>query len=205
MSSTDRTQIITRLLGQVGEGQGDAAEQLLPLVYEELQDIARRQLRSERSDHTLNTTALVHEAWITLADQNRTSWQNRLHFYGVASTAMRRILINYAHARNAQKRGGGAPHIPLDEVAAVLGERDAEELIALDEALVRLADFNPRGAEVVTQRFFGGLTHDEIAELMGTSTVTVRRSWSVAKSWLRKELRGSLDFEPGMQITGLGR
>ncbi len=205
MKPTDRTEAITRLLGQVGEGQGDAAEQLLPLVYEELQAIAHRQLHSERADHTLNTTALVHEAWITLADQTRTSWENRLHFYGVASTAMRRILINYAKARSAQKRGGGAPHISLDEVESILGERDAEELLALDEALDRLADFNPRGAEVVTQRFFGGLTHDEIAELMGTSTVTVRRSWSVAKSWLRRELRGALDFEPGMQIGGTGQ
>jgi len=193
----DRTAAVTRLLGEVNDGREGAADRLLPLVYEELQDIARRQLRAERPGHTLNTTALVHEAWIKLADQDRTSWQNRLHFFGVAATAMRRVLINYARARTAMKRGGTAPHVDLDEVEHLLGEREAEELIALDEALDRLREFNPRGAEVVTQRFFGGLTHDEIAQLMGTSTVTVRRSWSVAKSWLRRELTSSLGSTPG--------
>jgi len=195
------TEDVTRLLEAVNEGDDSAHERLLPIVYEELRGIAHRQMRGERTDHTLNTTALVHEAWIKLADQDRTTWQNRLHFYGVASTAMRRILINHAQARTAAKRGGGAPHVPLDDVEPFFGEREAEELVALDRALGRLESFNPRGAAVVTHRFFGGLTHREIAELLGTSEVTVRRSWTVAKSWLRREVRTLLGFEPEFRAT----
>jgi len=198
------TSAVTRLLQEAGEGDKGAEDRLLPWVYEELQAIAHRHLRRERPGHTLNTTALVHEAYIKLADQDRTTWQNRLHFYGVASTAMRRILLNHAQKRRAQKRGGDAEHVPLDEVEELLGEREAEELLALDEALDRLKEFNPRGADVVVYRFFGGLTHDEIADLLGTSTITVRRSWSSAKSWLRRELRTALGFEPGLRISGSG-
>lgn len=193
---------ITRLLEEASDGSEEAAHRLLPLVYDELHAIAHRHLAGERPGHTLNTTALVHEAYIKLADQDRTTWQNRLHFYAVASTAMRRILLNYAERRSAQKRGGGAPHVPLEDVEEFLGEREAEKLVALDEALDRLKDFNPRGADVVVYRFFGGLTHDEIAELLGTSTVTVRRSWSTAKSWLRRELRAGLGFDPELRIGG---
>ncbi|MBT8403824.1 MAG: sigma-70 family RNA polymerase sigma factor [Gemmatimonadetes bacterium] len=196
-----QTEDVTRLLEAVNGGDTGAADLLLPLVYEELRRIAHRHMRGERTAHTLNTTALVHEAWIKLADQELTTWQNRLHFFGVASTAMRRILINHARDRTAAKRGGGAPHVSLDEVEPFLGEREAEELVALDEALDRLATFNPRGAAVVTHRFFGGLKHREIAELLGTSEVTVRRSWTVAKSWLRKEVRRRLGFDPELRLT----
>ncbi|MEX2530549.1 MAG: ECF-type sigma factor [Gemmatimonadota bacterium] len=204
----ESSEAITRLLREAGAGDEEAAHRLLPLVYDELREIAHRHLRKERVGHTLNTTALVHEAWIRVAGQDRTVWQNRLHFYAVASTAMRRVLLNYAEKRRAQKRGGNAPHVPLEEVEEILGEREAEEIEALDEALNRLKAFNPRGEAVVVYRFFGGLTHDEIADLLGTSTVTVRRSWSSARSWLRREVRVTLGFEPELgvpQAEGGGR
>ena len=196
----EKTGAVTLLLEQVTRGERAAVDELLPLVYDDLREIARGHLLGENRGHTLNTTALVHEAYIKLADQDRTTWQNRLHFFGVASIAMRRILLTWAERRRAQKRGGGALHIPLDDVENVLGDSEAEEIIALNEALDRLADFNPRGAEVVTHRFFGGLTHDEIAQLLGTSAITVRRSWGVARSWLRRELRDELGRDPDLRL-----
>jgi RNA polymerase sigma factor (TIGR02999 family) len=182
---------ITELLAAASGGNVDALNRLFPLVYDELRRLASNRLRAERGDHTLNTTALVHEAYLKLIEQTRVQWQNRAHFYAIASRAMRRILINYAEMKKADKRGGGAAPLALEEAGFEFRDEQVDELLALDEALDRLKDFNPKGADVVVFRFFGGLTHEEIAQVMGTSTITVRRSWTTAKSWLRRELRGS--------------
>lgn len=195
---------VTKLLALASNGNVEALNRLVPLVYGELRRIARAQLRSERPDHTLSTTALVHEAYLRLVDQSRVQWRDRAHFYGVAATAMRRILVNHAQARRAQKRGGGAVAVPLDESLPALEETQAAELLALNEALERLEEFNPRGARVVEYRFFAGLTHEEVAEVLGVSTITARRAWSAARAWLRRELsdafldgRSSLVFTEG--------
>ncbi len=181
---------LTQLLSDASAGNVDALNRVFPFVYGELRRLARSRRRRERDDHTLNTTALVHEAYLRLVDQRHVHWQNRAHFYAVASQAMRRILVNYAEMRNARKRGGGAEHVPFHGLAGGPGEGDAIDVLALDEALERLKAFNERGADVVTYRFFGGLTYEEIAEVMGTSAVTVRRAWTAARFWLRRELRG---------------
>lgn len=179
---------LTALLERASGGNSDAFNRLFPLVYDELRVLARNRLRSEREGHTLNTTALVHEAYIKLVDQTRVQWQNRAHFFAIASRAMRRILVNYAEMRNAAKRGGGAVRLPIDEVGIVLTEARIDDLLALDRALEQLRTFNERGADVVIYRFFGGLTNDEIAEVMGVAPVTVRRSWTAARAWLKREL-----------------
>ena len=186
---------VTRLLAEASGGNVEALNDLFPLVYDELRRIAHQRLRRERPGHTLSTTALVHEAYLKLAEQKRVEWQSRAHFYAVASHAMRRILVNYAEARRAGKRGGGAEHVPLEEALVALDDAQLDELLAIDEALDRLKAFNPRGAEVVVHRFFGGLGHEDIAEALGVSVVTVRRSWTVAKAWLRKELSAMPDLE----------
>jgi RNA polymerase sigma factor (TIGR02999 family) len=180
---------VARLLAEASSGNVDALNRVFPYVYEELRRIAHRQLVSERDGHTLNTTALVHEAYLRLAAQRSVEWQNEAHLYGLASQAMRRILVNYAEMRRAGKRGGGAVHVPLDETALALNESQIDELLAVDQALCRLRTFNERGADVVAYRFFGGLPWDDIASIMGTSEVTVRRAWTAARSWLRRELR----------------
>lgn len=189
----DTAREVTRLLREASGGRRDALDELFPLVYEELKDIGRKRLRRERDGHTLNATALVHETYLALVRQDRVEWQSRAHFFAVASTAMRRILINYARARLADKRGGGEPSVSLDAVADTLANQlftvdQATELVALDGAMEDLKDFNPRGAEVVEYRFFGGLAHKEIAEVTGVSEVTVRRRWTAAKAWLRGRL-----------------
>ena len=196
---TERDQI-TALLSQASGGNVDALNRLIPLVYDELRRLAHHRLRHERSDHTLNTTALVHEAYLKLVEQTRVEWKSRAHFYAIAAQAMQRILINYATMKKAEKRGGGAAHVPLEDVPIALDDAQADELIALDGALTRLGEFNKRGADVVTYRFFGGLTHDEIAEVMGTSSITVRRAWDAARIWLRRELRDAL---PGWEHSRL--
>jgi RNA polymerase sigma factor (TIGR02999 family) len=189
---------ITGLLQQAAAGSREAFDSLMPLVYGELRGMAQHRLRAEPAGHTLNTTALVHEAWLRLVDQTRVAWNDRHHFYGVASEAMRRILVDYARRHRAAKRGANAPHFPLDAVADLvpdvgfLTDSLAEELVSLDEALERLTIFNPQGAKIVQLRFFGGLSNPEIAGLLGTSERTVRRAWMVAKSWLHHELGGSL-------------
>lgn len=182
------TEQFTALLDDLSGGNQTVVDALLPQVYDELRDLAHRQLRGERADHTLNTTALVHEAYEKLVQQDRMTWQNRAHFMGVAALSMRRILINYAHKRNAQKRGGGAPVATFEDDMA---PRDvqAEELIDLDRALKRLEQLNERQSKVVTYRFFGGLTQKEIAEVLGVSEPTVRRDWRLARAWLSRELR----------------
>jgi RNA polymerase sigma factor (TIGR02999 family) len=180
---------LTALLEQASAGNVDALNRLLPFVYEELRALAHKRLRFERADHTLNTTALVHEAYLKLVDQTRVQWQNRAHFFAIASRAMRRILMDYAEMKKAAKRGGAAHAIPLEAAGLVVTSADPDELLALDQALNRLAAFNARGADVVVYRFFTGLSYDEIAEVMGTSPVTVRRAWDAARSWLHRELR----------------
>ncbi|MCG3120688.1 MAG: hypothetical protein ALAOOOJD_03507 [bacterium] len=179
---------ITQLLLDLSGGNHAAVDLLVPLVYEELRGLAHRQLRDERSSHTLNTTALVHEAYLKLVDQQRVEWQNRAHFFAIAAQAMRRILINYAKSRSAEKRGGGQPLATFDE-RAVIREARAEELVALDEALVELTKLNMRQSQVVEYQFFGGLTHEEIAEVLAVSVPTVRRDWRLARAWLSRQLK----------------
>lgn len=189
---------ITGLLRDLAGGHREALDQLLPLVYEELHRMAHSRLRHESTGHTLETGALVHEAWLRLIIQHRAHWNDRAHFFAVASEAMRRILIDHARQRRSQKRGGATVPLPLELVELSLmkistGDDSDTALVALDEALQRLERFNPDGARVVQYRFFAGLTNPEIAALLGTSERTVRRSWNVARAWLRRELT---DFNP---------
>ncbi|MFZ0391251.1 MAG: sigma-70 family RNA polymerase sigma factor [Calditrichia bacterium] len=181
-------QEITYLLGELSGGNHTIVDQLMPMVYDELHRMAQLKLLRERRGHTLNATALVHEAYLKLVDQNQVDWQNRAHFFAIASQAMRRILINYAQMRLAEKRGGGNPVVTFME-ESVPREARAEELLALDEALNRLAEMNQRQSQVVEYWFFGGLTHEEIAEVVGVSLPTVRRDWRLARAWLTKELK----------------
>ena len=181
-------QRVTALLADWSDGDEAALGQLTPLVYDELRRLAHHFMGGQRADHTLQTTALVSEAYLRLADQTNPSWQNRAHFFAVAARAMRQILVNYAKSNTAQKRGGGALKIELDEAAIVSPEQSAE-IVDLHEALERLATLDPRKAHVVELKYFGGLNHDEIAEVMKVSSVTVRRDWVFAKAWLRNELQ----------------
>jgi RNA polymerase sigma factor (TIGR02999 family) len=179
---------ITQLLVEVSEGGQQAFDRLVPLVYDELQRLARHHLKHERPDHTLNTTALVHEAYLKLVDQQQVQWQNRAHFFAVASMAMRRILVNYARKKKRLKRGGGVVKLSLDDVPEVMSDERADEIVALDEGLTRLAAINERAARVVECRFFGGLTIEETAAVLDTSAMTVKRDWRLAKTWLRREM-----------------
>lgn len=184
---------ITSLLHDLCEGNTGAADALMPLIYEHLQKIAHNQLYRERRGHTLNATALVHEAYFVLVNQKRSNWQNRAHFYAIAARVMRRILINYAQSRNAQKRGGGAIVATFDEQAFVRETR-AAELIALDDAMQMLAKLNERQSRVVELRFFGGLTQEEIAEVIGVSVATVRLDWRMARAWLSQKLEQEMSL-----------
>jgi RNA polymerase sigma factor (TIGR02999 family) len=181
---------VTQLLQQWSRGDNAALAELTPLVYEELRRLAHHYMEGERSDHTLQTTALVNEAYLRLADQTNPNWQSRAHFFAVAARAMRRILVNYAKSNRAQKRGGGAARIELDE-AAILSPEQSKEIVDLHEALERLGTLNPRKAQVVELKYFGGLNHAEIAEVMKISSVTVRRDWIFAKTWLYDELHNA--------------
>ncbi len=178
---------ITALLESAAGGNRVAVDALVPLVYDKLQHVARGQLRNERSNHTLNTSALVHEAYEKLIGNEGIDWKNRAHFYGVAALSMRRILINYAKARTAEKRGGKALHVTYQD-DGVVRETRSEELIALDEALSRLEKLNERQSLVVSYAFFGGMKHDEIAQVLNISIHTVRKDWQLARAWLRREL-----------------
>jgi RNA polymerase sigma-70 factor (ECF subfamily) len=165
-------------------------EQMFPLVYSELRQMAARRLRSERDGHTLSTTALVHEAWLELSKLNRIQWQNRAHFLAIAAQAMRRILIDYAVARRRQKRGGGQIVESLDhDDALAIAYTRADELVALDEALDRLQAMNERQARIVECRFYGGMSVEETAEALGVSPATVKREWAAARAWLNRELQ----------------
>ena len=183
-------QRVTDLLVRWSHGDDAALPELTPLVYEELRRIAHHHMAGQRPDHTLQTTALVNEAYLRLADQTNPNWQSRAHFFAVAARAMRQILVSYARSNRAQKRGGGAVRIELDE-AAILSPEQSKEIVDLHEALERLAALNSRKARVVELKYFGGLNHDEIAEVMKISTVTVRRDWMFAKTWLYDELQNA--------------
>lgn len=178
---------VTELLERCRAGDGEALASLLPLVYDDLRAIARRHLGRERRDHTLQPTALVHEAYLRLVGERNQSLENRAQFLALAATAMRRILINHAEARAAVKRGGGAQKVTLFEAASVLDER-AEDLLALEEALQRLEALDAEKARIVELRFFAGLTAEESAPVLGLSLRSVERGFRFAKAWLRKEL-----------------
>ena len=179
---------VTQLLADLQDGRPDAASQLIPLVYDELHRLARGQMRQERSDHTLQATALVHEAYLRLVNQPQRTWQNRAHFIAVAAQVMRRILVDYARARRTSKRGNAPLKVPLEE-PLLFTEEQSDDLVSLDEALERLAQFDQRQSRVVELRFFGGLTADETAEVLGISSKTVKRDWTVARAWLHREVR----------------
>jgi len=179
---------ITVLLSKARMGDKPALDELLPLVYNELRRIAGNQLRSERDDHTLQATALVHEAYMRLIDQNEVDWSNRLHFFSIAAEMMRRILVNYAIQRNAQKRGSGEPRLALDE-AISFSESPDMDVVVLDEALTDLAAVDPGAARVVELRFFGGLTIEETAQVLEVSDSTVKREWQTAKAWLKTRMQ----------------
>jgi RNA polymerase sigma factor (TIGR02999 family) len=179
---------ITQLLAAWSSGDETAMDQLMPLVYGELRRIARRYMAGQRAGHTLQTTALIHEAYLKLVGQGERRWQNRAHFFGVAAQAMRHILVDYARARHADKRGGEAQAVSLDEATAKAGTQ-AAEIVALDDALRRLAEVAPRQSRVVELRYFGGLNVEEAAEVLKVSPETVTRDWRMAKAWLLRDLQ----------------
>ena len=183
-------QRVTDLLERWSCGDDAALAELTPLVYDELRHLAHRQMSGQRPDHTLQTTALVNEAYLRLADQTNPRWQNRAHFLAVAARAMRQILVSYARSQRSQKRGGGALKVELDE-AALVSPKQSQEIVDLHEALERLAALDSRKAQVVELKYFGGLNYDEMAEVLKISRVTVRRDWEFAKVWLYTELRGA--------------
>ena len=180
-------QEVNGLLTRWSQGDGAALAELTPLVYEELRRLAHHFMEGQRTDHTLQTTALVNEAYLRLADQSNPHWQNRAHFFAVAARAMRQILVSYARSQRSQKRGGGALMVELDEVAIVSPE-ESKEIVDLHEALERLAALDSRKAQVVELKYFGGLNYDEMAEVLKISRVTVRRDWDFARAWLHTEL-----------------
>ena len=178
---------VTQLLVDWSNGDQTALDKLFPLVYGELHRLARRYMRRERIGHTLQTTALVNEAYLRLIDQRDVRWQNRAHFFAIAAKLMRRILVDYARKHLYAKRGGGTPEVSLDEAALLLPER-AADLLALDDALTDLASIDPQQSRVIELRFFGGLTIEETAEVLKLSQDMVKREWSTAKAWLYQEM-----------------
>jgi RNA polymerase sigma-70 factor, ECF subfamily len=179
---------VTDLLVKWGRGDEAALGELVPLVQEELRRLARRHLARERPGHTLQTTALVNEAYLRLVKQERVQWEDRAHFFAVSARVMRHVLIDYARSRRYAKRGGAAHRVTLDEAAVVSAAR-AAELVSLDEALQSLAEIYPRRSQVVELRYFGGLNNEEVAEVLKVSTKTVERDWRYARAWLYDELR----------------
>jgi RNA polymerase sigma factor (TIGR02999 family) len=180
-------QRVTDLLARWSHGEDAALAELTPLVYEELRRLAHHYMGGERPDHTLQTTALVNEAYLRLADQTNPRWRNRAHFLAVAARAMRQILVRYAKSYRSQKRGGGALKVELDE-AAIVSPEQSKEIVDLHEALERLAALDSRKAQVVELKYFGGLNYDDMAEVLKISPVTVRRDWEFARAWLHTEL-----------------
>jgi len=178
---------VARLLGQWAGGDKDCLNQLIPLVHGELRRIARRYMRMESSGHTLQTTALVNEAYLRLVDQSQVDCQNRAHFFAIAARLMRHILVDHARGSRRGKRGGGAAHLPLDE-GMVFAPAKSGALIALDDALTELAKFDPRKVQVVEMRYFGGMTVEETAEVLGVHPATIVRDWDMAKRWLKNEI-----------------
>jgi RNA polymerase sigma factor (TIGR02999 family) len=183
-------QRVTDLLTRWSQGDDVALAELTPLVYDELRRLAHREMGGQRPNHTLQTTALVNEAYLRLADQINPHWQNRAHFFAVAARAMRQILVSYARSQQSQKRGGGAFKVDLDEVALVSPE-ESKEILDLHEALEQLSTLDSRKAQVVELKYFGGLNYDEIAEVLKISRITARRDWEFAKVWLYTELRST--------------
>lgn len=180
-------QEVTQMLLDWSKGDQQALARLIPVVYGELRRLASRNLRRERADHTLQTTALIHEAYLKLIKQRNVRWQNRAHFFGIAAQLMRRVLIDHARTRHRVKRGGAAMRVPLEEVV-IAAEGLNINLVSLDEALTRLAAVDPRQGRIVELRFFGGLSVEETAEVLRVSAATVKNDWSVAKAWLHREL-----------------
>lgn len=186
MALPSQGEVTALLLAWDGRNR-DVLDRLMPLLYDELHRLAHRHLAHERAGHTLTTTALVHEAYLQLVDQERAAWQNRAHFFALAAQAMRRILLMHARRHQAAKRGGGLRPLPLDDVLLVSAER-ADALVALDEALARLEALDARLGQVVELRYFGGLTVEETAEMLGRSPATVKRDWRTARAWLHRAL-----------------
>ncbi len=178
---------ITQLLKEWGEGKGQALDELMPLVYSELKRLAGSYLRRERPDHTLQSAALVNEAYVRLIDQNQVQWQNRAHFFGIAAQMMRRILVDHARGHLADKRGAGAPVLSLDEVV-VEAQNHSVDLLDLDEALSKLEKLDPQQGKIVELRFFSGLSIEETATVLGISPATVKREWAAARAWLYREV-----------------
>lgn len=187
MSEQANKHAVTQLLSDLQGGRSSAADELLPLVYQELRRIAAAYMRRERANHTLQATALVHEAFLQLVDQTRVDWKNRAHFFGVAAQLMRRILVEHARTRGAQKRGGSASKLSLEEAINYFPQKDLT-LLALDDSLKELEKLDARQSRIVELRFFGGLTTEETSEVLGVSTATVEREWRSAKAWLHSQL-----------------
>lgn len=181
---------VTQMLISYGKGKRDVLDALLPLVYDELRRIAAKYLERESGDHTLQPTALVHEAYLRLVNQRSVDWRNRAQFYGLAAKMMRRILVNHAETKHAEKRGGAAEKVSLDDVTIFFDEQNLD-LLALDEALQKLSEFDEGKTQIVEMKFFGGMTIDEISEATGKSTATVEREWAFARGWLFKTLTES--------------
>ena len=178
---------VTELLVAWGNGDKNARDQLMTIVYQELHRLAHHYMKRESPGHTLQTSALVNEAFVRLVDQRNVRWQNRAHFFGIAAQMMRRILVDYARQRRYLKRGGGAPTMSLDE-ALIISEERSDEVIELHEAMQKLVEFDPRKSQIVELRFFGGLSIEETAEVLAVSPGTVMRDWTLAKAWLRREM-----------------
>jgi RNA polymerase sigma factor (TIGR02999 family) len=195
MDQPDREDV-TILLAELTKGNKEAASKLIPLVYDELRRLAGSYMRRERSDHTLQATALVHEAYLKLVEQRSVDWQSRAHFFGIAAQVMRRILVDHARKHLREKRGGAERAVPIDE-ALVFAPEQSLDLMKLDQALERLTKLDPRQGKIVELRFFGGLTVEQTAELLGISPKTVKRDWSIAKAWLYSEVRQTDGDVPG--------
>ena len=186
--SPHKSKQITEMLQDWSDGNREALEMLLPLVYDELHKQATRFLRRERAGHTLQTTALIYEAYLKLIDQHEVKWQNRAHFFGIAAQAMRRILVDYAKTRHREKRGGADENLPLEEAVFAVSAAPNVDLVELDEVLTRLAKFDERQANIVELRYFGGMSVEETAEVLHISTATVKSDWRTAKAWLHREI-----------------
>lgn len=182
---------VTQLLRQLSEGNQQSLPHLMPMVYDDLRRVAGAFMRRERAGHTLQVTALVHEAYLRLVDQRVVNWQNRAHFFAIAAQAMRRILVEHARAKGAEKRGGEYEKVSLDDISVSLTPRHSELLLSLDEALSRLEQVSPRQCRIIEYRFFAGMTEDETAAVLDISARTVKRDWRVARAWLNRELGSS--------------
>ena len=186
----ESSKVVTQLLVRWRDGDREALDTLMPLVYAELRRLAQHYLSRERTDHTLQSTALVHEAYLRLAGQNPPHWENRAHFFGIAAHIMRQILVEYARAKNTAKRGGGTCKITLDDALEIQQKTDVD-VIALDAALDRLSELDPQQSRIVEMRFFAGLTIEDTAEVIGVSPATVKRDWTSARAWLHREIARS--------------